>query len=382
MDAVVPVVAVDEVELLVEVVDPPLEPLVTVAPVPEGLLTPVVFDPLMLVEDPPCPVVEVLDEAAESPVAMIEVRGRSVTSAPAAFTATYATAVVARVATIQSATRTDFFTRSFCFALGAKTSAEPQEKVSNHPVGAVPDRRHQGKAHSAPTLSVVAAIIVIEDDPHIRRLAADALADHGHHVETAAAALEGLKLVVASKPDLVILDLGLPDLDGTELLRMLRAVSNVAVIVATAREGDEHVVTALDAGADDYLVKPYSTAQLEARVRAVLRRAESSVSDPVVELGELRIDRGAREVVLGGASIDLSPKEFDLLMLLADRAGEVVSKRDMLAEVWRQPYGGGDRTIDVHLSSLRSKLGETAASPRYIHTVHGVGVKLVPPGEV
>ena len=113
---------------------------------------------------------------------------------------------------------------------------------------------------------------MIEDDPHIRRLAADALADRGHHVETAGAALEGLKLVVASKPDLVILDLGLPDLDGAELLRMLRAVSNVAVIVATAREGDEHVVAALDAGADDYLVKPYSIAQLEARVRAVLRR--------------------------------------------------------------------------------------------------------------
>jgi len=226
----------------------------------------------------------------------------------------------------------------------------------------------------------VAAIIVIEDDPHIRRLAADALADHGHHVESAAAALEGLKLVVASKPDLVILDLGLPDLDGAELLRMLRAVSNVAVIVATAREGDEHVVAALDAGADDYLVKPYSTAQLEARVRAVLRRAEATVTDPVVELGELRIDRGAREVVLAGESIDLSPKEFDLLVLLADRVGEVVSKRDILAEVWRQPYGGGDRTVDVHLSSLRSKLGETAASPRFIHTVHGVGVKLVPPG--
>jgi DNA-binding response OmpR family regulator len=233
---------------------------------------------------------------------------------------------------------------------------------------------------SAPTLSVVAAIIVIEDDPHIRRLAADALADRGHHVETAAAALEGLKLVVASKPDLVILDLGLPDLDGAELLRMLRAVSNVAVIVATAREGDEHVVAALDAGADDYLVKPYSTAQLEARVRAVLRRAEATASEPVVELGELRIDRGAREVVLSGESVDLSPKEFDLLALLAERAGEVVSKRDILAEVWRQPYGGGDRTVDVHLSSLRSKLGETAASPRYIHTVHGVGVKLVPPG--
>ena len=220
---------------------------------------------------------------------------------------------------------------------------------------------------------------MIEDDPHIRRLAADALSARGYHVETAGAALEGLKLVVATKPDLVILDLGLPDLDGAELLRMLRAVSDVAVIVATAREGDDHVVAALDAGADDYLVKPYSIVQLEARVRAVLRRAESSTLEPVAELGELRIDRGAREVRLAGRPLDLSPKEFDLLALLADHAGEVVTKRDILAEVWRQPYGGGDRTVDVHLSSLRSKLGETARDPRYLHTVHGVGVKLVPP---
>ena len=231
----------------------------------------------------------------------------------------------------------------------------------------------------APTLSDVAAIIVIEDDPHIRSLAADALAARGPHVETAGAALEGLKLVLASKPDLVILDLGLPDLDGAELLRMLRAVSEVAVIVATAREGDEHVVSALDAGADDYLVKPYSIAQLEARVRAVLRRAESPVAGAALALGDLRIDRGAREVTLSDRSLDLSPKEFDLLVLLADRAGEVVTKRDILAEVWRQPYGGGDRTVDVHLSSLRSKLGETARQPRYLHTVHGVGVKLVAP---
>lgn len=225
----------------------------------------------------------------------------------------------------------------------------------------------------------MASIVIVEDDPHIRRLAAEALAASGHHVDTAGAALEGLKLVVAEKPDLVILDLGLPDLDGAELLRMLRAVSRVPVIVATAREGDQHVVEALDAGADDYLIKPFSVAQLEARVRAVLRRTELADPPQVIELGDLRIDRGSREVILDGNPLDLSPKEFDLLLLLSERAGEVVSKRDMLADVWRQPYGGGDRTVDVHLSSLRAKLGESAKSPRYLHTVHGVGVKLVAP---
>ena len=224
------------------------------------------------------------------------------------------------------------------------------------------------------------AILVVEDDSRIRRLAADALAGSGHDVATASTALEGLRLAVADKPDLVILDLGLPDLDGAELLRMLRAVSSVPVIVATAREGDAHVVSALDAGADDYLVKPFSTAELEARVRAVLRRRDVSEVEPIIMVGSLLLDRAKREARLDGRTLDLSPKEFDLLLMLAERPGEVVRKREMLAEVWRQPYGGGERTVDVHLSSLRAKLGESARKPRYLQTVHGVGVKLVDPG--
>jgi DNA-binding response OmpR family regulator len=225
----------------------------------------------------------------------------------------------------------------------------------------------------------VVAIVLIEDDPHIRRLAAESLAKEGHHIETAAAAMEGLQLVLSQKPDVVVLDLGLPDLDGVELLRMLRAISSVPVIVATAREGDSHVVSALDNGADDYLVKPYSVNQLEARIRAVLRRVETRATELPISVGGLRIDRQAREVTLDGQPVELSPKEFDLLALLGERVGEVVSKREMLAEVWRQPYGGGDRTVDVHLSSLRSKLGESAREPRFLQTVHGVGVKLTDP---
>ncbi|MDH4117505.1 MAG: response regulator transcription factor, partial [Acidimicrobiia bacterium] len=134
-----------------------------------------------------------------------------------------------------------------------------------------------------------------------------------------------------------------------------------------------------DAGADDYLVKPFSVEQLQARVRAVLRRFGTAAGSDTLVVGELVIDTAARDVTLAGALLDLSPKEFDLLRLLAERKGEVVSKREMLAEVWRQPYGGGDRTVDVHLSWLRKKLGETATEPRYLRTVHGVGVKLVAP---
>lgn len=222
-------------------------------------------------------------------------------------------------------------------------------------------------------------IVLIEDDVDIRRLVADALADRGHHVESAARALDGLELAVKGDPDLVILDLGLPDVDGSELLRMIRAVSAVPIVVVTARGADEVVVRTLDAGADDYLVKPFSVAQLEARVRAVLRRHQSVDGESVLEVGDLMIDVPARVATLGDQPLDLSPKEFDLLKLLAARPGEVLTRRELLAEVWREPYGGSDHTIDVHLSWLRKKLGETAAEPRYVQTVHGVGVKLVDP---
>lgn len=225
----------------------------------------------------------------------------------------------------------------------------------------------------------MARIVLIEDDIEIRRLTADALSEQGHDVESSARALDGLELAVKGSPDLVVLDLGLPDIDGTELLRMIRAVNTVPVIVITARGADETVVATLNAGADDYLVKPFSMNQLEARVRAVLRRRAEVAEANRLTVGELVVDVRARIAALDGDPLDLSPKEFDLLKVLAERAGEVLTKRELLAEVWREPYGGSDHTIDVHLSWLRKKLGETAQTPRYIHTVHGVGVKLVDP---
>jgi DNA-binding response OmpR family regulator len=159
---------------------------------------------------------------------------------------------------------------------------------------------------------------------------------------------------------------------------MLRAVSQVPVIVATARDDDASVVELLNSGADDYIVKPYSAENLEARIRAVLRRGPA---DPtaVITVGELIIDSAAREARLEGRVLDLAPKEFDLLLLLAERSGRVVSKREMLAQVWREPWGGSERTVDVHLSWLRKKLGESASEPRYLQTVHGVGIKLTSP---
>lgn len=139
------------------------------------------------------------------------------------------------------------------------------------------------------------------------------------------------------------------------------------------------MIAALDAGADDYLIKPFSVVELESRIRAVLRRsAVGEAAGPIV-VGQLPIDLGAREARLEDRALDLTAKEFDLLSYLAVRANQVITKQELLAEVWHRPYGGGDKTVDVHLSWLRRKLGEPAHSPRYLHTVRGVGVKLVEP---
>ena len=226
----------------------------------------------------------------------------------------------------------------------------------------------------------VASLLLIEDDPGIRGAVIRALTDRGHVVRSAPDAMTGLQDAVASAPDLVILDLGLPDLDGVELLRMLRAVSRVPVIVATARDEDSQVVKALDAGADDYVKKPYSAAQLDARIRAVLRRSLPDEAPRTYRVGELTVDPRSRVATCDGVELDLSPREFDLLCYLAARPGEVITKRELLAEVWRLPYGGADKTVDVHLSWLRRKLGETANEPRYLLTVRGVGIKIVEPG--
>ncbi len=227
----------------------------------------------------------------------------------------------------------------------------------------------------------MAHLLVIEDDKRIRTALIRALRDRGHAVTSAGTALAGLQQAVEDRPDLVVLDLGLPDLDGRELLRMLRAVSAVPVIVATARDDDESVVQALDAGADDYVLKPFQAVQLEARIRAVLRRAAGATdaASAPVTVADLVVDPRARRVTLAGRTVDLAPKEFDLLAYLAARVGTVVTKRELLAEVWQLPYGGADKTVDVHLSWVRRKLGESAAEPRLLQTVRGVGVRLAEP---
>jgi two-component system, OmpR family, KDP operon response regulator KdpE len=227
----------------------------------------------------------------------------------------------------------------------------------------------------------VAQLLVVEDDERIRTALIRALRERGHAVSSAGTALAGLRQAVEGRPDLVVLDLGLPDLDGHELLRMLRAVSAVPVVVATARDDDDSVVRALNSGADDYVLKPFRADQLEARIRAVLRRAAGS-ADPAsapVTVGPLTVEPRSRRVTYAGRPVELSPKEFDLLAYLAARAGAVVTRRELLSEVWQLSYGGSDKTVDVHLSWLRRKLGESGAEPRLLQTVRGVGVRLAEP---
>jgi DNA-binding response OmpR family regulator len=160
---------------------------------------------------------------------------------------------------------------------------------------------------------------------------------------------------------------------------MIRAVSSVPVLVVTAQDEDRVVVETLDAGADDYIVKPFGIDQVDARIRAILRRSATAPAGEPLVVGDLVVDPRRRTACLAGRPLELARKEFDLLLALVTRAGEVVTKRELLTEVWQLPYGGADRTVDVHLSWLRRKLGETAAEPRYLHTVRGVGVRLSAP---
>jgi DNA-binding response OmpR family regulator len=225
----------------------------------------------------------------------------------------------------------------------------------------------------------VANVLIIEDDATIRTAVIRALTARGHSTMSSPTALDGLQSIVSQPPDVVLLDLGLPDLDGQALLAMIRAVSTVPVIVVSARDDGRQIIAALDAGADDYLVKPYASDQLDARIRAVLRRVDSEQPVGPVVVGGLVIDERTRLVSLNGENLELSPKEFELLAYLAGRPGTVVSKKELLANVWHLPYGGADKTVDVHLHWLRRKLGETANNPVYLHRIRGVGVKLVAP---
>jgi DNA-binding response OmpR family regulator len=228
------------------------------------------------------------------------------------------------------------------------------------------------------TVHIVARVLIVEDDPQVRSAMAVDLTRRAHAVRTVGTALDGIREVTHHRPEVIVLDLGLPDLDGGQALKMIRAITQTPVLVATARDDEAEIIRLLNAGADDYVVKPFSGEHLAARIAALLRRAGQQDTPAVLSVAGLSVDLARREAALDGRSLDLTRREFDLLAYLAARPGEVVSRQELRTEVWHLSYGD-DQTIDVHVSWLRRKLGETAAQPRYLHTVRGVGVRLDPP---
>ena len=219
-------------------------------------------------------------------------------------------------------------------------------------------------------------MLFVEDEPSIFEPFSAALSREGFEPVVASTLAEARAAWASREPDLVLLDLGLPDGDGRDLCRELRAASDVPIIVLTARGTELERVLGLELGADDYVVKPFSGAEVIARMRAVLRRARSAPEpSPVVEIGPLRVDSGSRRVWLSHEELSLSRKEFDLLAELVAHAGEVVTREDLMARVWDENWFGSTKTLDVHVRWLRGKLGDDPAAPRFLHTVRGVGFR-------
>lgn len=223
----------------------------------------------------------------------------------------------------------------------------------------------------------VVAILLIEDDPLVRRGLQLALSRHGHEVRTAETGEDGLEQFRASTPDLVVLDLMLPGIDGFEVCRRIRAVGEVPVIMLTARGDDFDVVGGLAAGADDYVVKPAQPTVLDARIRAVLRRSTVS-TDGVRAHGDLRIDTAALSVSLRGEPVPLTPTELRLLLTLSRAPSRVFSRNQLLEEVWEQDYLGDSRLVDNCVQRLRAKVEDDPASPVYVQTVRGFGYRFGP----
>jgi DNA-binding response OmpR family regulator len=224
-------------------------------------------------------------------------------------------------------------------------------------------------------------ILLIDDDALLRRSLAFNLGQAGYRISTAANAQDALALAARDRPDLILLDIGLPGIDGLDALRRFRARLDVPIIFVTARRRELDEVLGLELGADDYVTKPFDLDVLLARIKAVLRRAaraESSSIDPSVPLivGDLTIDTAAHTVSIGGRRVDLAPKEFDLLHALAIEAGRVVSIDDLLARVWGAEYAGEPQVVYVHIRWLREKLETDPGQPHRIITMRGVGYKL------
>jgi len=222
-------------------------------------------------------------------------------------------------------------------------------------------------------------ILLVEDEESITTPLAEALERDGFRTEVAHTVADGLERGRTLRPDLVLLDIGLPDGSGLDVCRGLRAVSSVPIIILSARGEEADRVVGLELGADDYVVKPFSAREVIARIRAVLRRSATSAAAPTgpIEIGRVRLDPARHTVTFEGEEVELARKEFDLLALLMREAGTVVKRERLIDEVWDVNWFGSTKTLDVHVSALRKKL-----DPSYIHTVRGVGFRFASPEEI
>ena len=227
-------------------------------------------------------------------------------------------------------------------------------------------------------------ILLVEDEISITEPLAEALGREGFETKVAATAAEALEVAGRIQPDLVLLDVMLPDGSGFDVCRELRQRSQVPIIMLTARGEEADRVVGLELGADDYIVKPFSAREVAARIRAVLRRVDAPTrpDDKPIEVGELRLDPAKREVTKDGGTIELSRKEFELLHLLMANAGSVVTRERAIDEVWDTYWFGSTKTLDVHVSGLRRKLGDDSSEPRFLHTIRGVGFRFSSPEEL
>ncbi len=227
-------------------------------------------------------------------------------------------------------------------------------------------------------------VLMVEDEESITVPLSEALGREGFDTHVAGTVAEALDLAAKVSPDLVLLDVMLPDGSGYDVCRELRRDSEVPIIMLTARGEETDRIVGLELGADDYVVKPFSAREVVARIRAVLRRASAS-SRPAqagrLAVGALTLDPGRRSATLSGSDLELTRKEFDLLQLLMSEAGSVVSRERLIDEVWDVNWFGSTKTLDVHVSGLRRKLGDDPAAPRYLHTVRGVGFRFASPDE-
>ena len=226
-------------------------------------------------------------------------------------------------------------------------------------------------------------VLLVEDEESITAPLAEALGREGFDTKIAGTVSESLDLAKRFRPDLVLLDVMLPDGSGYDVCRELRRTSQVPIIMLTARGEEADRIVGLELGADDYVVKPFSAREVVARIRAVLRRADSgpSATEGPVEIGDVRLDPDRREVTKSGDALELSRKEFELLQLLMRNAGSVVKRERLIDEVWDTNWFGSTKTLDVHVSGLRKKLGDDSSEPRYLHTVRGVGFRFASPEE-